>query len=83
MKQKIDAAEYFNICVCLCVFLFISVNISMILCASVYFFVFLCVSVGVLPDWSPSALSWFQQDGDGGVGLIERRLLIVRWHQRS
>lgn len=38
---------------------------------------------GTLPDRGPTALSGLQQDGDGGVGLIQRRLLIVRRHQRS
>lgn len=39
-----------------------------------------CVCVCV-PDWGSSALGGFQQNGDSGVGLIERRLLVVRWHQ--
>lgn len=34
-----------------------------------------------VPDWGSSALGRFQQDGDSGVGLIERRLLVVRRHQ--
>lgn len=48
--------------------------------AAQYFSACVCACVCV-PDWGSSALGGFQQDGDGGVGLIERRLLVVRRHQ--
>lgn len=37
----------------------------------------------VLPDRGAPALSRFQQNRDSGVSLVQRRLLIIGWHQRS